>query len=388
MIRFGLHMPYDARPTEATWQLLLRGVSLDLKAVVITSHEPDQVFERLHAMLPPDAVVYLRLKGNRWFWPATAPLDGFEWQNETTPRQRIQWLVDRGRLVKVILWNEPDIELPKDGEKPGGGWWANDDAERLRAWHLYYDAADRAIKELQAAWSGTVGISLAPLSQGDPGRYLWWAQRYAESGLWDRCTFRAEHAYTNGLPPEHAEWGGRWINCSSGADWPLPVAITECDTNNQGGDRPGQLARYAAWLTSLPNPPESLCLFILPGGARDDQQPSWWRLDQATIEAVGQALDRVAPPVPTPPPTPEPTPAPPPPPLLPATLDSLRALRWGALQPEVLYNPETAIAKFWLEHPELGSVLSGETPLDDGTIGQVFAGGIVQWDAQNGARLV
>src|SRR5437879_3832790 len=46
------------------------------------------------------------------------------------------------------------------------------------------------------------------------------------------------------------------------------------------------------------------------------------------------------------------------------------------------------VSKFWLQHPELGSPLSAETGLDDGTVAQAFAHGIVQWTPQKGAWLV
>jgi hypothetical protein len=51
-----------------------------------------------------------------------------------------------------------------------------------------------------------------------------------------------------------------------------------------------------------------------------------------------------------------------------------------------VYTPEAGIVLFWLDHPELGSSLTEELPLDDGSVGQVFANGIVRWTAENGAE--
>lgn len=69
-----------------------------------------------------------------------------------------------------------------------------------------------------------------------------------------------------------------------------------------------------------------------------------------------------------------------------ATLDTLRAARWGALDPTIPYNPATAIAAYWQAHPELGSALTPEVDLDDGTRGQAFVNGYVLWDPEHGAR--
>lgn len=71
------------------------------------------------------------------------------------------------------------------------------------------------------------------------------------------------------------------------------------------------------------------------------------------------------------------------------TMDDLHRVRWETLGVE--YNPGSGIAQLWRGHPELGSAMSGEIGLDDGpdgaTVGQPFAGGLVVWDADKGARL-
>jgi hypothetical protein len=70
------------------------------------------------------------------------------------------------------------------------------------------------------------------------------------------------------------------------------------------------------------------------------------------------------------------------------TIDDLHRLRWEALVPGVPYASENGIPTFFRQHPEVGSPLSLETRLDDGSVAQAFSGGVVQWDALSGARLV
>jgi uncharacterized protein with LGFP repeats len=63
-------------------------------------------------------------------------------------------------------------------------------------------------------------------------------------------------------------------------------------------------------------------------------------------------------------------------------------MRWKAINAEVIYAPDNAIAQFWRQHPELGSPLSGEIGLDEGGVAQAFANGIVRWSPETGAELV
>lgn len=402
-IALGLHAPYDARPTAATWDLLEQGIGWTLKvmggqtirpAIVVASHEPESFYQELRQRLPPNTLWYIRLKGNRWWWPEAAHvLDQVEYSDEATPHRRIDWLLGAGvppALIRVVLWNEPDIELVKDGQEPGGTWWADVPSERLRAWNLYQSRAGVALEDIHRVWNGTIGASLAPLSEGNPERYAWWSVRYRESGLWSACTFRAEHAYCANVLPWDPDWGGRPVVCSSGEDsLKLPVAITECNDNGSTPDaalRANRLGGYARWLVDTVDARqgrpsvESLCLFILPGGARDADSPAWWKLDAQAIDSVGRQLLSAAPPVPTPPPPP-PAPEPPPAPAQ-SGLMELHAQRWNAYRTDVPFNPETAITKLWLSRPELGAVLGMERDCPEageGGRGQAFAGGIVLW---------
>jgi hypothetical protein len=60
-----------------------------------------------------------------------------------------------------------------------------------------------------------------------------------------------------------------------------------------------------------------------------------------------------------------------------ATIEDLRGIRWRAINPGVPLNTDAAIYQYWLQHPEIGSPLGGETELEDGSVGQAFANGIV-----------
>ncbi len=71
-----------------------------------------------------------------------------------------------------------------------------------------------------------------------------------------------------------------------------------------------------------------------------------------------------------------------------ATINDLQAKRWNAIDPTIPFAPDNAIQQFWLQHPELGSPLGAETPLDDGSVGQAFANGVLTWTAADGVVLV
>jgi hypothetical protein len=71
-----------------------------------------------------------------------------------------------------------------------------------------------------------------------------------------------------------------------------------------------------------------------------------------------------------------------------ATLEDLWQVRWSAINTDVPYVPDSGIATFWREHPELGSPLGGEIGLDDGSVAQAFANGIVRWSPDGGAEQV
>lgn len=53
---------------------------------------------------------------------------------------------------------------------------------------------------------------------------------------------------------------------------------------------------------------------------------------------------------------------------------------WKAVRPDVAYNPEAAIVRYWRDHwKELGAPLAPEHPGDNGTSYQAFTRGIARW---------
>ena len=70
------------------------------------------------------------------------------------------------------------------------------------------------------------------------------------------------------------------------------------------------------------------------------------------------------------------------------TLDDLYQVRWNAINADIVYAQDNGIAMFWRDHPELGSPLGSEVTLDDGSVGQAFANGIVRWTPEGGAEQV
>jgi hypothetical protein len=69
------------------------------------------------------------------------------------------------------------------------------------------------------------------------------------------------------------------------------------------------------------------------------------------------------------------------------TYEDLYRIRWHSIKKDVPYNEEAGILKFWKRHPELGSPLSIELDLEDGTRAQVFANGIVVWKGDHAELL-
>ncbi|HEX8969266.1 MAG TPA: hypothetical protein VF937_15385 [Chloroflexota bacterium] len=70
------------------------------------------------------------------------------------------------------------------------------------------------------------------------------------------------------------------------------------------------------------------------------------------------------------------------------SIDDLQQMRWNAIDQSIPYDSSHAIPQYWLQHPELGSPLGPEQTLDDGSVGQAFANGVVLWTAANGASAV
>lgn len=360
-MRMGANWPYDSRATEATWDLFRL---LDPAEVTISSHEADAVYERLLDEYPGERLLWhIRMKGNRAWWPADVA--DVEWDNERSLVDRAAWLIARGVVPCLILGNEPDIELAAEP--------VDHDGNRAHAAGAYLhwaaEAIDRLRREVPAA-----RIALAPLSQGNPDRFGFWFGQYRASGLLPGTDFISEHAYTDGRPFDDRDWGGRPLSL---ANLGMPVHVTETNDNGRYAaqdphERADDFAGYATFLRDS-GAVESLSIFTLPGGAQDASKPSWWFVGPEIVTAVADALATGTPPVAVPPP-----PIPPEVPRM-ATLDTLRAARWRALDASIPLNAESAIYRYWAARPALGSPITAEVSLEDGTTAQAFANAILQW---------
>jgi hypothetical protein len=71
-----------------------------------------------------------------------------------------------------------------------------------------------------------------------------------------------------------------------------------------------------------------------------------------------------------------------------ATLDDAHRVRWNAVKTNIPYNPENGIPTYFREHPEIGSPLGPELPIDSGGVAQAFTGGVIRWRPETGAELV
>ncbi len=72
-----------------------------------------------------------------------------------------------------------------------------------------------------------------------------------------------------------------------------------------------------------------------------------------------------------------------------ATEHDAHLARWKLVKATgIPFNPDTAIAQYFISHPELGSPLTAEMPRDGGGVVQAFTGGVVRWTNDAGVELV
>lgn len=68
----------------------------------------------------------------------------------------------------------------------------------------------------------------------------------------------------------------------------------------------------------------------------------------------------------------------------PMTVDDLHRIRWQLARADFApepgeFHPDWGIEQFWRKNPQIGSPVSGEVPLDDGSVGRVFTNAVVVW---------
>lgn len=291
-MRIGANWPYDAMPTAPSETYRRFGLLGPPEEVLIMSHAAIQDYQSI-AGIWPGLTWHIRAKTgipNRGEWPAN-PLDWTEWLGTRSVADALEWCLANGIEPKLILGNEPDIELARVP--------VDDPGNRSQAISFYLGWADRFISKIRERYQHRVLVALAPLSQGNPERFTQWWGNYGVSGLLTRCDFVAEHCYTFGpkYPYDDPDRGGRFLHLDTGG---LPLEITEA--NDNGALQPGSaeamdhLAGYVSWVAST-GKAESLSLFTLPGGQVDAEKPAWWFLSDNLLSAAGKAARTpVAPP--------------------------------------------------------------------------------------------
>lgn len=70
-----------------------------------------------------------------------------------------------------------------------------------------------------------------------------------------------------------------------------------------------------------------------------------------------------------------------------ATIEDVFKQRWNAITTGIPYVAQNGIPTAWRQHPEWGSPIKPEVPLDGGGAAQAFTGGVVRWTPENGAQL-
>lgn len=189
-----------------------------------------------------------------------------------------------GPRVTVLMGNEPRLEWAPP--------WPNaEQVEQAAIEYAQWFHVQVGIIREAYPW---VGIAVAPLDEGDPEAAWHMADVWYRAGCYAIADVLADHAYTNGYPLGHPDWGGRTRLLIERVEWPAskPVRITE--TNDNGAyfsaaphERARGYASYTQWVAGA-RFAESLSLFTMPGAPDDDSKPAWWFLTPEIVEAVNE----------------------------------------------------------------------------------------------------
>lgn len=279
-MRLLAHWPYDAVPLapEVTWRVF---EALAPAGVVLLSHTPAGDVARLLERGVGDWHVRMKLGPFRGSGSLVghSGLDYREWPTERSTGDLLEQLATAGcEDVCVELLTEPDLELPPEGR-------CDDPEARAAAIAEYVRWAADVLGQLRRRYP-RARPALAALSQGGPPeRFAAW--RAGLDGLRVWAPTIAEHLYTHGRPWHDPEWGGRW------RVWGVPpgrVCVHEFNDDGQlpAEQRASELAGFARYLAA--GGLGAAAPFVLPGSARDREQPSWWTIDEQIAGAVAAAL--------------------------------------------------------------------------------------------------
>lgn len=372
-MRVGVTWPYDSFPQapDATRDIFTR---LNPDSVIIPSHAAAADFYWLFDNFP-NLEFTIRQKtgpGHLGTYPSDI-IDYREWDSERSLGDSLFLLKTYGKTLRVILGNEPDIEMAAEPVDQNANLLA-----AINAYELWWSIE---APKIRAAFPG-VQLAPAPLSQGNYDRFLTWAP--ALNAVYQDADFIVCHCYIplGDMPP--SQWGEqyRWFY-ARGADKPL--IIGETNDNGQYGSLSDteRAQRYAAYIESVAasGMVDEVNTFTLPGGASDASAPSWWFLTPEMADVIG-AANRM--PVIADPPT-EPVEVTPVARTDDEAIIECRKTLWLAVNPGLALNPDAQLYKYWSEHvAEMGSPVSPELDGADNKY-QAFTRGVWRWlnDGQN-----
>lgn len=350
-MRVGANWSYDGS-TGDTHYIFTR---LNPDSVVIMSHAGSADYDWLFDY----STITIRAKtgpGHLGTYPSDI-LDYKEWPSERSLREAIQYCVEWDELPRVILGNEPDLEMIAG------------DVNNHAAIDLAIDEYVRWFTDesatIREAFPG-IQISPAPISQGDRWRSLRW--RLGLTPCYMAADFIAVHCYIP-MGGDPADWGEQWKwyrAAFATEEGKKPVSITEMNDNGQYGSLNDveRAARYKEYIEQVAATGEvdEIDVFTLPGGAQDSSAPSWWFIspEMADVIATADRNPQTAPPIIVDPIEPE---------IVEASMTEEEAIAecldrlWGAVNGRVPLNPDSALYKYWVTHiDEMGSPITYEVP--------------------------
>jgi hypothetical protein len=274
MTAIGSNFPYDFVDNDRTWASL---DALSPSEITVMSHTPIHVLENIKNRYQNIEYWHIRTKtgwANKGYWPGNI-IDYQEWDNETTTRDQVEWMIANGITPHVILGNEPNIELTLEP--------VTDPATRSLAiegyvqWFMY----NRIV--LNDDYGTKVKIAVAPLALGDPDNYYSWDDALGQ--CYTSSDFFSGHLYSNGYDLDDPNWVGMVKYYLTKG---LPVHINELgirDNFNINGQY-SKGATLAKVINRINSDVKCVSLFTVRGGAQDYYKPVYWFLGENDMNDV------------------------------------------------------------------------------------------------------